>query len=125
VSNFGPEHLKALLAEANVVPAVNQIELHPRQTQQAAREYCGRHKIQVESYSPIMRGGGALRDATVGRIASAHHKSAAQVILRWHMQQGLVAIPKSVHAERIRENIDIFDFELTAAEMQQIDNLKA
>lgn len=123
VSNFEPEQLEALRAEAKVVPAVNQIELHPRHPQRATRDYCSEHNIQVESYSPIMRGGSALNDATVKRIAAAHSKSAAQVILRWHMQLGLVAIPKSVHAERIRENIDIFDFELTANEMQQIDGL--
>lgn len=123
VSNFAPEQLEAVLASANVVPAVNQIELHPRQTQAATREYCSRHQIQVESYSPIMRGGELLQDTTIRRIAQAYQKTPAQVVLRWHIQHGLVAIPKSVHEERIRENINIFDFELTIDEMRAIDRL--
>jgi diketogulonate reductase-like aldo/keto reductase len=125
VSNFKPTHLETLLEDATVVPAVNQIELHPKMAQAETRRYCAEHGIQVESYSPLMRGGEVLRDPVVARVAEAHGKTAAQVVLRWHLQHGLVAIPKSVTPERIRENIEIFNFELSADEMRAIDELDA
>jgi diketogulonate reductase-like aldo/keto reductase len=125
VSNFKPAHLEQLLASAKVVPAVNQIELHPKLQQHETRKICEQHGIQVESYSPIMRGGEVLDDERIVRIADAHRKSAAQVVLRWHMQHGLVAIPKSVTPARIQENIDIFDFALDEKEMREIDAMDA
>ena len=121
VSNFMPAHLTELLHQAAVVPAVNQIELHPRLTQDTTRSFCKTHGIQVESYSPLMRGGEVLADETILSIATAHSKTPAQVTLRWHIQHGLVVIPKSVTPARIQENAAIFDFELTDEEMQQID----
>ena len=123
VSNFKPPHLETLLADAKVVPAVNQIELHPKLAQAETRRFCAKHGIQVESYSPLMRGGEVLSDPVVAGVAASHGKSAAQVVLRWHVQHGLVAIPKSVTPERIRDNIAIFDFELNEEEMRAIDGL--
>ena len=113
------------------MPAVNQIEVHPYFTQQAAREIDAAHDILTQAWSPIggitvYRGDvqkSTLKDAVILRIAETHGKSAAQVMLRWHLQQGRSAIPKSVRPERIAENFDIFDFELTAAELAQIDAL--
>lgn len=125
VSNFTPAHLETLLQEATVTPAINQIELHPKFTQTATREYCAKHGIQVESYSPLMRGGEVLDDTIIRSIAGAHGKTAAQVTLRWHIQHGLIVIPKSVTPARIKENAGIFDFELTAEEMQHIDQMDA
>jgi diketogulonate reductase-like aldo/keto reductase len=121
VSNFTVPHLEALLAQAEIVPAVDQIELHPRLSQPEIRAYCEAHDIKVESYSPIMHGGEVLEDPVIKRIAEAHGKSPAQVVLRWHIQHGLIVIPKSVNPERIRENIAIFDFELALEEMEVID----
>ncbi len=123
VANFKPEHLEELLPAATIPPMVNQIELHPRLTQKATRDYCRRHKIVVESYSPLMRGGEVLRDPIITKIAATHAKSAAQVVLRWHIQHRLVVIPKSVTPERIKDNADIFDFELTSEEMSRIDRM--
>jgi 2,5-diketo-D-gluconate reductase A len=131
VSNFKPEHLQALLDRIQIVPAVNQIELHPYFTQQATREIDATHGTLTQAWSPIggitvYRGDpekSTLKDPVIARIAVAHGKSAAQVMLRWHLQQGRSAIPKSVRRQRIAENFDIFDFELTAAELAQIDAL--
>lgn len=121
VSNFMPEHLEKLLASATVVPAVNQIELHPYLPQHETRVFCEQHNIAVESWSPIGGSrGNLLENQTVVSIADAHKKSPAQVIIRWHIQHGLIVIPKSVHPERIAQNIDVFDFELTDTEMQQL-----
>ncbi len=123
VSNFQTHHLDDLLADAHVVPAVNQVELHPRLTQVELRKYCADKDIAVESWSPLMRGGEILADQTITRIAGAHAKTPAQVVLRWHIQSGLIVIPKSVTPERIRENMDIFDFELSIEDMRAIDGL--
>ena len=131
VSNFLPEYLESLLEHVDVVPAVNQIELHPYFTQVETRELNARHGILTQAWSPI---GGitAYRDTTPKRtfddptileIADAHDKTAAQVMLRWHMQEGRSAIPKSVRRERIAENFDIFDFELSDTELTAIDGL--
>lgn len=124
VSNFLPEHLDTLLTEAKVIPAVNQVELHPRFTQAALREYCEQKGIVVEAYSPL-GGSGAdvLHERVLQEIGSAYHKSPAQVVLRWHIQLGHVVIPKSVHEERIKENREIFDFELTDEDMRLISEL--
>lgn len=121
VSNFMPEHLEELLAQGDIVPAVDQIELHPRLQQREIRNICREHGIQVESWSPIMRGGELLSNSSITGIAEKHGKTAAQVIIRWHIQHGFVVIPKSVHDERIRENFDVFDFELDNTDMGTID----
>ena len=131
VSNFLPEYLESLLAQTDVVPAVNQIELHPYFTQSHSRDVHARHGILTQAWSPIggitsYRDGAPRRtfdDPTIVGIAQVHGKSAAQVMLRWHLQQGRSAIPKSVRPERIAENFDIFDFELSAAQLAAIDDL--
>lgn len=123
VSNFKPHHLDELLKGAEVVPTVNQIELHPLLQQKETRDYCEAHNIKVESYSPLMRGGESLEAPALVDIAQKHDKSAAQVVLRWHLQNGLIVIPKSVTPKRIKENFDVFDFELSAEDMQAIEAL--
>jgi diketogulonate reductase-like aldo/keto reductase len=123
VCNFHPEHFEKLLSTANVVPAVDQIELHPRLQQHGVRDYCAEHDIRVESWSPIMRGGELLQDPELTKIAKKYGKTVAQVILRWHLESGFIVIPKSVHAERIDENYDVSDFELDELEMRSIASL--
>eukprot|EP00796_Vickermania_ingenoplastis_P001647 gene1647-1015_t len=120
VSNFEPHHLDDIFAMCKVAPMVNQIELHPLNNQTELREYCASRNIVVTAWSPLGRGN-LLSDPTLVDIGKKHGKTAAQVILRWHIQHGVVAIPKSVHEERIKENANIFDFELTANEMAKID----
>ncbi len=131
ISNFTPDYLEALLERTEVVPAVNQIELHPYYTQRESRGAHARHGILTQAWSP-MGGISAYRagapkstfsDPVILRIGEAHGKSAAQVMLRWHLQQGRSAIPKSVRPDRIAENFDIFDFELTTEELAAIDAL--
>ncbi|MEU6391001.1 aldo/keto reductase [Streptomyces sp. NPDC046939] len=116
VSNFQPAHLERLLAEGSVVPAVNQIELHPGLQQRELRDFHARHGIVTEAWSPLAQGA-VLKDEAVTAIAARHGKSPAQVVLRWHLQIGNVVIPKSVTETRIRENLDVFDFELSADEL--------
>jgi 2,5-diketo-D-gluconate reductase A len=123
VSNFQSHHLDRLLEETDTVPAINQIELHPHLQQAAMLAYDDRHGIATEAWSPIGQGKGLLDAPELGEIAEAHGKSAAQVVLRWHIQIGTIIFPKSVTADRIRENIDIFDFELTADEMETIKGM--
>ncbi len=120
VSNFKPHHLAELLNRATTVPAVNQIELHPLFQQRETRAYCAEHAIAVESYSPLMQGGEALEHPVITQLAEQYGKTPAQVILRWHVQSGLIVIPKSVNPHRIQENIALFDFELAPDDMQQI-----
>jgi diketogulonate reductase-like aldo/keto reductase len=119
VSNFNIPHLERLAAETGVVPAVNQIELHPRLQQRVLREYHARHGIITESWSPIAHGR-LPEDDCLTRIAKEHGRTPVQIVLRWHLELGLVAIPKSVTPSRIRENIEIFDFRLTPDDMKQI-----
>jgi len=123
VSNFKPHHLEELLKGAETAPAVNQIELHPLFQQKETRAYCAEHGIAVESYSPLMQGGEALEHPVIANLARTHDKTPAQVILRWHVQCGLIVIPKSVNPERIRENFTLFDFELSEDEMRQIEGI--
>lgn len=111
VSNFQPAHIDRLLSETGVLPAVNQIELHPDFTQAPLRAWHARQGIVIESWSPLGRGE-ILNDATVAKIARRHGRSAAQILLRWHVQHGLVAIPKSQDPERMRQNLAVFDFAL-------------
>ncbi|MDJ0462759.1 aldo/keto reductase [Streptomyces sp. H27-C3] len=112
VSNFHPEHLERLLGETSIVPAVNQIELHPQLQQEAPRAFHAKYSIATEAWSPLGSGKGLLEVPTVVAVARKHGKSPAQVVLRWHLQIGNVVIPKSVTPSRIKENIDVFDFEL-------------
>ena len=122
VSNFLPEHLDRIIGDSGVAPAVNQIEVHPEFQQRDVRAFHQQHDIAIESYSPL-GSGAALDNETIGAIASKHGKSPAQAIIRWHVQEGLIVIPKSTHADRIRANIDVFDFELDAEDMASIAKL--
>ncbi|WP_366291357.1 aldo/keto reductase [Paenibacillus sp. AN1007] len=122
VSNFQIHHLEDLMMDAAVKPAVNQVELHPLLTQTELRNYCSKHEIQIEAWSPL--GQGNLMDHPLLQdIAAKYGKSPAQVILRWDLQNGIVTIPKSVTPERIRANTELYDFELTAEEIEQINGL--
>lgn len=122
VSNFQIHHLEDLLADAEVVPAVNQVELHPQLTQKELLKYCQDKGIQLEAWSPLGQGN-LLNHDTLVSIGKKYGKSAAQVILRWDVQVGVVTIPKSVTESRIIENGDIFDFELSAEDIAAIDGL--
>ncbi|MBZ9960747.1 MULTISPECIES: aldo/keto reductase [unclassified Mesorhizobium] len=119
VSNFNRDHLERIIGETGVTPAVNQIELHPRFQQREIREFHARHNIHTESWSPL-GSGRLLGDATIAGIAAKHGKSAAQTMIRWHLQEGLIVIPKSVHQDRISANFDVFDFELDAQDLKAI-----
>jgi 2,5-diketo-D-gluconate reductase A len=123
VSNFTVGHLRRLLDEADVVPALNQVELHPGFPQDELRAFHAEHGIITEAWGPIGRGQGLLESPVVTDIAAAHDRTPAQVVLRWHVQLGNVAIPKSVHAERIRENAQIFDFSLDDDEVAVLSAL--
>jgi len=119
VSNFQPAHLQRLLESTSVVPVVNQVELHPDLQQKALREFHARHDIATEAWSPLAQGA-LLADDAITSIAAGHGRTPAQVVLRWHLQLGNVVIPKSVTPARIRENLDLFDFALSADEMDAI-----
>ncbi len=124
VSNFKPAHLQRVLDETGIVPDVNQIQLSPYSTREESRAYHATHGIVTESWSPLGASSGDLRnDPTITEIAEVHGKSPTQVVLRWHIQLGLVAIPRSGNPGRIAENIDIFDFELSSEEMDRISAL--
>lgn len=123
VSNFKPPHLEELLNNSKIVPAVNQIELHPKMQQLETRAFCKQHEIAIESYSPLMQGGEILNDPVIIQIAGMYSKTPAQIVLRWHIQSGFIVIPKSVHKERIWENATIFDFELSPEDMALISGL--
>jgi methylglyoxal/glyoxal reductase len=122
VSNFQVHHLERLLEEAEVTPVINQIEFHPKLIQSEVRAFCQQHNIQVEAWSPLMNAE-LLNNETVKGIAEAHNKSAAQVILRWDLQHEVITIPKSMTESRIKENIQLYDFELTEEQMNQLDVL--
>ena len=122
VSNFNQDHLERIIGETGVTPAVNQIELHPRFQQRDKRDFHAQHDIKIESWSPL-GSGRMLDDPIVGKIAQKHGKSIAQTIIRWHLQEGLIVIPKSTHKERIEENFAVFDFELDADDMSTIKGL--
>jgi 2,5-diketo-D-gluconate reductase A len=119
VSNFQPHHLRRLLDSTTVVPAVNQIEVHPYLVQDEVRAFNAEHGIATEAWSPIAQGK-VLDDSVIVRIAANHDRSPAQVTLRWHVQRGDIVFPKSVTASRVKENFALFDFELSADEMTDI-----
>jgi 2,5-diketo-D-gluconate reductase A len=123
VSNFTVAHLERLAAETETVPAVNQVELHPRFAQAELRRYHAEHGIATEAWSPIGQGQGLLDDPLLADLGEKYGKTPAQVVLRWHVQLGNVVFPKSMHAERMRENIDIFDFELAPDDEQAVSGL--
>lgn len=120
VSNYMIPHLEELLAEAEIVPAVNQIEFHPYLQSKPLAEACRRRGIQLEAWSPLQQAGALLSDPELSRIAAHHRKTVAQVVLRWDLQSGVVTIPKSIRRERMAENADIFDFLLSDDEMAAI-----
>jgi 2,5-diketo-D-gluconate reductase A len=122
VSNFQPRHLRRLRGESEIIPAVDQIEVNPYLTQDELRGFCAEHQIAVEAWSPLGRGH-LLGDPAIAAIARRAAKTPAQVVLRWHLQRGDIVFPKSVTPDRIRENIDIFDFGLSAAEVEAISAL--
>jgi 2,5-diketo-D-gluconate reductase A len=122
VSNFQIEHLERLAAETDVVPAVNQIEAHPYFTNDAVRGYGQEHGIATEAWSPIAQGG-VLKDPTITEIAERVGRTPAQVVLRWHIQRGDIVFPKSVTSSRMKENFELFDFELASDEMHTITAL--
>jgi 2,5-diketo-D-gluconate reductase A len=124
VSNFEIEHLERLATETGTVPAVNQIELHPQFPQADLRAYHAEHGIITESWGPLGQGKGLLEDSLIAEVAKAKGRTPAQVVLRWHLQLGCVVIPKSVSPNRIRENLDVFDFELDSDDMASIAELE-
>jgi 2,5-diketo-D-gluconate reductase A len=119
VSNFQVHHLERLLGETSVVPVIDQVEAHPWLQQHELREFCAARGIAVEAWSPLARGR-VLDDAVIGRIAAKHGVEPAQAVIRWHLQQGLVVIPKTVNALRLRTNLDVFDFELDEDDLAAI-----
>jgi diketogulonate reductase-like aldo/keto reductase len=122
VSNFTIKHLEELMSKTSIVPAVNQVEFHPFLYQKELLEFCNKHGIVLEAYSPLSHGK-RLDDHTLQDIASAHKKTVAQVMIRWSLQHGNIVIPKSRNPVRIKQNFDVFDFELSEIEMTSINNL--
>jgi 2,5-diketo-D-gluconate reductase A len=125
VSNFQVAHLERLAAETGTVPAVNQVELHPRFAQSELRGYHAQHGIGTEAWSPIGQGQGLLDDPVLADLAAKYGRTPAQIVLRWHVQLDNIVFPKSMHAERMRENIDVFDFELSPEDEQAVSALDA
>lgn len=123
VSNFHIEHLERILDECEIVPVVNQVECHPYLQQKELKQFCKQHNIALEAWSPLFKGGEVLQDTVIQEIAQKYNKTAAQVILRWHIQEDTIIIPKSVTPSRIQENIDVFHFFLTDEEMEKIAQL--
>ncbi|GAA0578864.1 aldo/keto reductase [Kribbella sandramycini] len=123
VSNFQPEHLDRLAETSGITPAVNQVELHPFLQQDAVRKYGADFGIRTEAWSPLAKGGSLLTDPVVQALAEKHGRTPAQVVLRWHLQLGNIVIPKSVTPARIKENLDVFDFTLSADDLATITPL--
>lgn len=122
VCNFGIEQLEDLMEYTNVVPALNQVEMHPYLSQNELLQFCSKYGIQLEAWRPLMMGD-VLNIPELSEIGKAHNKSEAQIALRWLIQRGVAVIPKSVTPKRIRENFELFDFELDSNEMSIIENL--
>ena len=125
VSNFKPAHLDRLFREMEVVPAVNQIQVSPSTPRPATRAFNERHGIVTESYSPLGAGSELLNAPVLQSIGAKHGKTPGQIVLRWHVQQGLVAIPKSSNPQRMRENLDVFDIELDNDDLAKLQTLDA
>ncbi|WP_404405661.1 aldo/keto reductase [Jeotgalibacillus malaysiensis] len=123
VCNFEIEHLQRLLDECTVKPVLNQVECHPYLAQLELKEFCAKHDIFLEAWSPLMQGGEVLEDDIIRNIAEKYGKEPAQVVIRWHLQSGSIVIPKSVTPSRIESNFDVFDFALTADELKSINDL--
>jgi Aldo/keto reductases, related to diketogulonate reductase len=121
VSNFKVHHLEELMGSCNIKPMVNQVEFHPLLTQKELLNFCRKHSIQLEAWSPLMQGN--LDIPLLKELGDKYGKTPAQIVLRWDLQHGVVTIPKSVHEHRIKENADVFDFQLSDAEMEAIDGL--
>ncbi|MGN8841934.1 aldo/keto reductase [Bacillus sp. 522_BSPC] len=122
VSNFKVHHLEEIIANSEIVPMVNQVEYHPRFNQRELHDFCKKHGIQLEAWSPLMQGG-LLEEPILVELAKKYNKSPAQIIIRWDIQTGVVTIPKSVKPHRIAENKDVFDFELSEEDMDKISAL--
>lgn len=121
VSNFYPDRLVDLCSFARIRPMVNQVEVHPLNQQTEAKKWMEKYGVQIEAWAPFGEGrGGLFENPVLAQIAAGYGKTTAQVMLRWHMQRGVVAIPKSTHLERMEENLNVFDFELSAEDMQRI-----
>jgi 2,5-diketo-D-gluconate reductase A len=123
VSNFQPSHLRRLAETGATVPAVNQIELHPYLQQAEVRRYHAEHEVVTEAWSPLAKGGELLNDPTVTALATKHGRTPAQIVLRWHLQLGNVVIPKSVTPSRVRENLDVFGFNLDTNDLDRLSGL--
>src|SRR5690625_1303907 len=123
VSNFNQEHLERIFAECDIKPVVNQVECHPYFQQAELKSFCNQHDIYIESYSPLDRGNVVLKDTVITELANKHNKTPAQIILRWHLQENCIVIPKSETPSRIEENFSVFDFELSASDMKQITGI--
>lgn len=122
VSNFLVHHLEDILRDSQIVPSVNQVEFHPFLVQPELLRFCQNHKIQVEAWSPLMQGK-IVTEQVVQKLAENYHKTPAQIVLRWNLQHKVVTIPKSIRSNRIAENTQIFDFELSQADMNVLDAL--
>ncbi|MCM3633431.1 aldo/keto reductase [Paenibacillus camelliae] len=122
VSNFQVHHLTDVMKDAEIVPMINQVEYHPRLTQKELQAFCMEHNIQLEAWSPLMQGQ-LLDNPVLQEIAASYHKTVAQIIIRWDLQNGVITIPKSTKEHRIVENSSVFDFELTKEDMARIDQL--
>lgn len=122
VSNFKEHHLDELLADAEVIPVVNQVEYHPRMMQTSLAKYCQDHNIHLEAWGPLMQGK-VFEIDQLHDIAKRYNKTVAQIVLRWDIQNGVITIPKSIHPDRIKSNADIFDFELSEEDMNLINSL--
>lgn len=125
VSNFHIHHLEDIAAHRNIKPMVDQVELHPMFQQNELHEYCHKNGIALEAWSPLMQGGEALTNPVIKEIADHYGKTTAQVIIRWHLQRNVIVIPKSITPSRIQENFEVFNFELSSNDMQQIATLDA
>ncbi len=124
VSNFTVSHLSELLARCEVVPAINQVELHPFLYQRELIEFCRSKGIAVEAYSPLAKAQ-KLDEPALVRLAAKYKKTPAQILIRWSLQHGLVVIPKSIRKQRIEQNADVFDFAIASADMQELDSLNS
>lgn len=125
VSNFHIHHLEDIAAHRNIKPMVDQVELHPMLQQNDLRDYCVQNGIAIEAWSPLMQGGEVLTNSIISELAEKHGKTPAQIVLRWHLQRDVIAIPKSITPSRIQENFDVFNFELSSDDMNSIASLNA